>query len=131
MSRAELFALSFHGNLDIVQTFSSPTEDDPKKTKEKSHRSESLRMPNLSPSDNEESSIRLGLGDFIFYSLLIGLTATQDDWIIIIACYIAIMTGLFLTMILLVIFKKILDNNYALREAVNPKEKRGKNSFNN
>ncbi|CAN1177863.1 Presenilin-like protein At2g29900 [Linum perenne] len=51
--------------------------------------------------------IKLGLGDFIFYSVLVG-RAAMYDFMTVYACYLAIIAGLGVTLMLLALYQQAL-----------------------
>ncbi|CAB3411462.1 unnamed protein product [Caenorhabditis bovis] len=57
---------------------------------------------------SERDEVKMGLGDFIFYSVLIGKSTEFDDWNTVLASYLAIIVGLIVTIILLAIVGKPL-----------------------
>jgi len=63
--------------------------------------------PAPQPASSGGKGVKLGLGDFVFYSVLMG-RAALFDMLAVFTCFIGIMTGLFATLLLLAVFRKAL-----------------------
>ncbi|KAL7062906.1 hypothetical protein AAHC03_01920 [Spirometra sp. Aus1] len=56
----------------------------------------------------QQAGVKLGLGDFIFYSLLVGRAAVDGDVLTVVACYVAILVGMCITIVALSLVGKAL-----------------------
>ncbi|ORX53439.1 Presenilin-domain-containing protein [Piromyces finnis] len=76
--------------------------------KHNSEQQDGIREEEESNKDEgEDEGLKLGLGDFVFYSVLIA-RAAMHDWITTFACAIAVLFGLTVTIFLLSIYQKAL-----------------------
>ena len=67
---------------------------------------EQIPEHHIQDSIEEEFDIELGLGDFFWYSLLIGKVCVHGNWIVILSCFIVILVGLSVTFVLFTIKRK-------------------------
>jgi presenilin 1 len=71
------------------------------------HDVEAVQTPPQWNEEEEDESIRLGLGDFVFYSVLVA-RATLFGFTTVVSCIVAILVGFGLTMVFLSLYNKAL-----------------------
>ncbi|KAI9488093.1 Presenilin-domain-containing protein [Zychaea mexicana] len=84
-----------------------PDDDEPRRRSSNDTQGIENDSEERDEEDVERSGLKLGLGDFVFYSVLIARAALYD-WITTVCCTIAVLTGLTTTIFLLAIYKKAL-----------------------
>ncbi|XP_077486489.1 presenilin-1-like [Amblyomma americanum] len=68
----------------------------------------STRQQEILDDASSEGGMKMGLGDFIFYSVLVGKASRHGTGVTVLACYVAVIVGILLTLFLLVLLQKPL-----------------------
>lgn len=87
-----------------------PQDIEQSQVRQEGSRQQTGRVHQDDASDSEQylpDAIKLGLGDFIFYSVLVG-RAAMYDMLAAMVSYVAVMAGLGTTLLLLALYKKAL-----------------------
>lgn len=93
-------ALLYNGSIMFMMV--NPEEQNIQENNQNEQNAEQIEV-----EEPQSRGIKLGLGDFVFYSVLVG-RAALFDMITVFTCFIAVVTGLFFTLILLGVFRKAL-----------------------